>query len=332
MTHRLLTVGAGAATAALLTACGTGGSISDSADGAELRVVAAFYPVEFAAQQIARGVAGVEIETLTAPGVEPHDLELTPRQVGAVKDADLVVYSSGMQAAVDDAVAAQAEGHTLDTTDVVPLAQTGDDDSHVDDHSADAHSEEEHSDEAQGSAHEDHDHGAGDPDFCLDPWRYATAGAAIADELADLDPDNAEAYQANAQRFASDLTALDAEFADTLASCRHDTLVTTHEAFGYLADRYGFHQVGIAGITSDAEATPARMAEISDIVGELGISAIYAESTLGSDLAEVIGTETGTEVLVLDPIEGITDTSAGADYFEVMRANLEALQRGQECT
>ncbi|WP_109473529.1 metal ABC transporter substrate-binding protein [Ornithinimicrobium cavernae] len=352
MNRRPLALAAAATAATLLTACGSG---DNPAEGGDVRVVTAFYPLEFAAQQVAGDVSGVSIETLTAPGVEPHDLELTPRQVGAVSEADLVIYSSGMQAAVDEAVGAQAADHSLDTTTVVDLAETGDEDEHTDGeahtadehedehtdgeaHTADEHQGEEHADEehvdeehADEGGHDGHDHGSLDPHFWLDPERYAAAANAIAEELSALDPDNAETYRANAAQFADELTALDTEFAETLAGCEQDTLVTTHEAFGYLADRYGLHQVGITGITPDAEATPARVAEISRTVDELGVGAIYAESTLGGDLADVIGAETGAEVLVLDPIEGITDNSAGSDYFEVMRANLESLRQGQGC-
>ncbi|NLG20287.1 MAG: zinc ABC transporter substrate-binding protein, partial [Actinomycetales bacterium] len=180
--------------------------------------------------------------------------------------------------------------------------------------------------------HEGHDHGPLDPHFWLDPERYAAAGDAIAEELAAINPEHAEAYRANAAAFAADLEELDSEFEEALASCEQDTLVTTHEAFGYLADRYDLHQVGITGITPDAEATPGRMAEIVRTVEELGLPAIYAERSVGGDLAEVIGRETGTQVLILDPVEGITSDSAGSDYFEVMRANLEALRQGQVCS
>lgn len=107
--------------------------------------------------------------------------------------------------------------------------------------------------------------------------------------------------------------------------------MTTHQAFGYLTDRYGLEQVGITGLSPDVEASPARVAEISRTVSDLGVSTIYSEVLLGSDLAEVIAAETGTEVLVLDPVEGITEASAGTDYPAVMRANLQALQTGLGC-
>jgi len=318
MTRAHLAVTGALTAALLLTACGSEGGDGGSAD--EVTVVAGFYPLEYAAARVVGDVPGVTVETLTAPGTDAHDLELTPRQVGAVQDADLVVYSAGMQAAVDAAVAEQAADHSLDVNPVVDLAETGED-----------HEGHDHDDLAD-DGHEGHDHGPLDPHFWLDPERYAAAGDAIAEELAAINPEHAEAYRANAAAFAADLEELDSEFEEALASCEQDTLVTTHEAFGYLDDRYDLHQVGITGITPDAEATPGRMAEIVRTVEELGLPAIYAERSVGGDLAEVIGRETGTQVLILDPVEGITSDSAGSDYFEVMRANLEALRQGQVCS
>lgn len=315
-----------AASGLLLTACGGG---EPGGDGDQVTVVTGFYPLEYAAQRIVGDVPGVAVETLASPGVEAHDLELTPRQVAAVQDADLVVYFAGMQAAVDTAVTDQSPAHSLDVASVVPLLD-GEDEHAEDEHSEEEHADDEHSDE-EHSEEEGHDHGGVDPHFWLDPLRYATAGDAIADQLAELDPDNAAAYRTNAEQFTADLTALDTEFSEALASCQQHTLVTTHEAFGYLAERYGFDQVGITGITPDAEPSPARMAEITEVVKSLDATAVYAQSGLGGDLADVISSETGTEVLVLDPIESITGDSAGNDYLEVMRANLESLRQGQGC-
>lgn len=299
----------------LLGSCGTGEDAGDHGDG--LSVVTAFYPLEYAAQQVVGDVEGVTITTLTSPGVEPHDLELTPRQVASMQDADLVIYSGGMQGAVDDAVASQSQDHSLDVTTVVDLHATGE-------RGTDG-------DEAPDEDNDEHDHTGLDPHFWLEPHRYAAAADSIAEELADADPDNAETYRTNAAAFAADLDALDTEFAEGLAQCDQSTIITTHQAFGYLTDRYGLQQVAISGITPDAQPSPARIAEISKTVEDLRATAIYSEVLLGGALAQVIADETGAEVLTLDPIEGITDASAGQDYFEVMRANLESLRTGLHC-
>lgn len=315
-----LCLAAALSAALLLSACGGEGSgqAGGEGDAARYTVVTGFYPLQYATRQVVGDVSGVTVESLATSGADAHDLELTPRQVGRISDSALVVYSGGMQPALDEAVAAQAPDHSLDVTTVIDLLEGGED------HEGHEHAEDE-------DDHEGHDHGGVDPHFWLDPQRYASATESIAEELALVDPGNAETYRANAESFTRDLEALDEEFSSGLASCEHDTIVTTHEAFGYLADRYGLHQVGITGISPEAEASPARMAEIAHQIEELGVPAVYAESSLGGDLAEVIAAETGTQVLVLDPLEGITADSPGEDYPEVMRANLAALQEGLGC-
>lgn len=312
-----------------LGACGSGGDgAADEAagsgsgqgtDGASLQVIASFYPLEYLTSRVAGEHA--EVTTLTSPGVDPHDVELTPRVVGSLGTADLVVYSAGMQSAVNEAVATQAQDRSFDVTAAAELLELGEEgDDAADDH--------DHADDD----HADHDHGPRDPHFWLDPVRYGHVAEAIAEQLATVDPDHAEDYRTNAVAVVADLTTLDEEITAGLASCESRDLVTTHEAFGYLAHRYDLNQLGITGISPDTEPSPARLAEVSAQVRELGVSTIYAEPILSSAIAETVARETGADVLVLDPVEGITDASAADDYLGVMRANLDALQEGLRCS
>lgn len=296
-----------AATALALAACGgsEAGADPGAAGGDGLDVVVSFYPLEWATTRIAGDRATVE--TLTAPGAEPHDVELTPQAVADVQGADLVVYSAGLQAAVEVAVDTEAADHALDVNDAADLEETG-------------------------AAGEHGDNGGLDPHFWLDPARMGTVSSAIAERLAEVDPDHAQDYRANAEALVEELTALKADFDTGLASCAQEDMVTSHDAFGYLAHDYGFQQVGITGIAPDAEPSPARLAEVTRIVEESGVDTIYSEVLLGTDIAGTVASETGAQVLVLDPVEGLTDASAGDDYIEIMRANLDALREGQHCS
>ncbi len=147
----------------------------------------------------------------------------------------------------------------------------------------------------------------------------ADVSEAVAERLAEVDPGNATAYRSNAEELVDELTALGQAYAEGLASCEQEDLVTTHSAFGYVAANHGFHQIGITGLTPEAEPSPARLAEVTEIVTETGVGTIYAEVLLGADIAETVARETGVEVRLLDPIEGITDASPGSDYLEVMQ-------------
>lgn len=301
----------GLAAALALTGCGaTGGQ---GADGDRLSVTASFYPLQFVTERV--GGERVEVSNLTKPGADPHDVELTPRDVARLGEADLVVYLHGFQPAVDDAIDAEAADTGLD---VEPSARLG----------LGTPSE------AGGDEHatEDHEHGAVDPHFWLDPTRLADVADTVAGRLAELDAAHATDYLANAESLRGDLEALDAELAAGLESCASRELVTSHTAFAYLADRYGLHEVGISGLSPEVEPSPQNLAAVSRFVNEHQVRTIYYETLVDPGVAQTVADETGAATAVLDPLEGLTDSSAGSDYFEVMRANLATLQQGQSCS
>ncbi len=274
----------------------------DTAGGQDGRmpVTAAFYPLEYASARV--GGEHVTVSNLTRPGSEPHDLELTPRAVGDLGRAEVVVYLRGFQPAVDDAVDSQAAGAAFD---VAPLA------------------------DLTISAAGD---GARDPHFWLDPVRFAGVVTAIGDQFAAADPARATEYRANAATLVSDLEALDADFVSGLARCESRDLVTSHTAFAYLAERYDLGQAGIAGVSPDTEPDAATLRTLTDVVRERDVSTIYTETLVDPSVAETVARETGARVAVLDPLEGLTDESSGQDYLEVMRDNLATLEEGQRCS
>jgi zinc transport system substrate-binding protein len=313
---RVLASTAAAATALLLTGCGSDDAAASSADG--LAVEAAFYPLQWAAERV--GGDRVEVTSLTPPGAEPHDLELTPQDVASLGEADLVVYLAGFQAALDDAVA-EAGDAAWDAGGAADLSLTT-----AEEHEHEGETEEEHAEHADEEGGE-----VTDPHFWLDPTRLADVGDALADRLAEVDPDGADTYRDNAAALRTDLEALDAEMEQGLAGCAVGTLVTGHDAFGYLADRYGLEVVGISGLSPSTEPTPAQLAEISTLVQERGVTTVYTETLVDPAVAETVAREAGVRTAVLDPIEGLTDESAGEDYLAVMRADLATLQEGQSC-
>lgn len=291
MRGRWLAGGVAALVAAstVLTGCGSGSSAQFPDDG-KVHVVASFYPFEFVAAQV--GGDRVDVINLTKPGAEPHDLELTPHQVGAVSEAALVVYEKGFQPAVDDAVSQNAAAHALEVTSVVRLTNS-------------------------------------DPHIWLDPTRLATVADAVAARLGSLDPAGTATYRANAARLDAELAALDAELRTGLASCRVTSFVTSHEAFGYLAQRYGLRQIAISGLSPEAEPSPARLAEVATIAKDEHLTTIFYERLVSPKTSETIANEVGLKTQVLDPLEGVTGSDT---YLTVMRRNLAALQEANSCT
>jgi zinc transport system substrate-binding protein len=295
-----------------LSAAAVGCSPPDARPGTDggLNVVAAFYPLAFIAEQVLGDPT--QVETLTKPGAEPHDLELTPQDVAAIGGADLVVYLPRFQPAVDDAVALEAEGRAFDVTDAARLDLT--------------YTPIENGTEETGEA------GSVDPHFWLDPLRLSDVAAAVADRLGEVDPEDAQGFLDNAASLRASLEELDREIEASLTTCEQRDLVTSHTAFGYLAQRYDMRQVGITGLVPEEEPSPPQLAAVSDFVRANQVRTIYYETLVSPAVAETIAQETGARTAVLDPLEGLTEESAGEDYLEVMRANAQTLHEGQGCT
>lgn len=279
----------------VLAACaGTGGSGARTDDG-RLRVVAGFYPLAEAAARV--GGAAVEVTNLTPAGSEPHDLELSSRQVDRLEDAAVVAYlGGGFQPAVDRAVQ-RATGIVVDLL------------------------------------RPDLDLLSGDPHVWLDPTMQRRIVDQLQGALATADPANAAAYKANAAAYGQELEALDGEYAGGLADCDRRVIVTAHSAFGYLARRYDLVQEAIAGLSPEVEPEPRRLAELTATVKAEGITTIFYETLVSPDVAETLAREAGVATAVLDPIEGIAEDrrAAGHSYLTVMRENLSALRAALGC-
>ena len=285
---------------------------SAEADSDELSVVAAFYPLEYVADRVVGDLA--EVTSLASPGAEPHDAELTVSQTAEVVDADVVVHLSGFQPAVDDAVTLAEEAEVVDAADAAELVPAGED-TH-DDHGEDG---EEHAGEPT------------DPHFWVDPTRLAAVTGEVADALATVDPDNAETYSANAEELEQELLELDQEITEGLQDCVRDSVVVSHDAFGYFGERYGLELYPIAGLSPDSEPSPAHLAELQELIEAQGITTVFYETLASPAMAETLSSDLGLETAVLDPIEGLSDETADEDYFSLMRNNLAALQQANGC-
>lgn len=303
------------ATSVLVASCGSDEPAKSS--DAAITVVAAFYPLE----EAARGVGGdlVTVTDLTPPGQGPHDLELQPAQMGIFETADVAIYlGRGFQPQVEAAIANSPDSLTrLDLLDRVGLLG-------VDDQLAGT------SGEVDGEVLD----GDVDPHVWLDPSRMVIMVDAITATFVAVDPDNAAAYRDNAERYLTDLRGLDGEYRVALAECRSRVIVTSHRAFGYLADTYDLRQIPIAGISPDVEPDARTLEAIATEARAEGVTTIFLESIAPPALAETVAREIGAELDLLDPIEGLTQDQldAGDTYASIMRGNLQRLVAGLGCT
>lgn len=301
---------------AVLSGCSLDSAAGERTDG-KVNVIASFYPLKFITERI--GGEHVIVHSLTRDGVEPHDLELTPRQTGELGEAGLVVYLKGLQPAVDEAVAQAAPRHVVEASALSPLKKHGNgvDGTRL----ASPGTEQAGGQDAQRGP----DSSLGDPHIWLDPTRLAKVAGGVEKELASVDPANADAFRANADALVDDLDALDQEFTTGLAHVRNRAFLTTHAAFGYLAERYRLHEYGISGIDPESEPSPARLAELHDIVHQQRLNTIFFETLVSTKTARTLARDLSVKTAVLDPIEGIKDPDQD-DYFSVMRRNLNNLR------
>ncbi|MFG2716690.1 metal ABC transporter substrate-binding protein [Streptomyces sp. NPDC048416] len=309
-----------------LTACGS--SVAGARKDGRLDVVASFYPLQFLTEQI--GGDHVSVAGLTKPGVEPHDLEISAHQTARLNDADAVVYLKGLQPAVDAAVK-QADVKTkIDASTLTSMEKHGNE---VGGHAA-AHDhtsgEEAGEDDGDHGGHRHHHSEAGDdPHIWLDPVKYAEVARGVGAALAKADPAHAADYRTNTDTLVGKLHVLDQEYAAALKNSTALTsrvFLTTHAAFGYLAERYGLTEEAINGLDPDSEPSPARIKDLQKMAKADGVTTVFYETLVSGKTAKTLASDTSLRTDVLDPLEGITHKSRGTDYFSVMRSNLAALK------
>lgn len=295
----------------LLFMTGCSNSIGE-ADDERLKVYTSFYPM----YDFTRKIAGdkVAVYNMVPSATEPHDWEPAASDIVKLEKGDLFVYNgAGMENWVDNVLA------TLENKDLLVIeASKGiellDGHDHDDDHD------------------HDHYHGEYDAHVWTDPMNVKIEMENILEGLIQIDPANKEYYQGNYEKYSEELDRLDEEFRSTISNLPNKDIVVSHMAFSYMSHAYGLNQIAINGLSPDSEPGGARMAEISDLVNKNNIRVIFFEELVSSKIAQAIANETGAEVEVLNPLEGLSDEEVqnGDDYFSVMRKNLEALRRALE--
>ncbi|WP_217239865.1 metal ABC transporter solute-binding protein, Zn/Mn family [Streptomyces sp. AC555_RSS877] len=307
--HHISGIAVAAATAlglGTLSACSSDSAAAGNTD--KFDVVASFYPMAFLAEQI--GGDHVNVTSLTEPGQEPHDLEISAKQTAQLQESDAVLYLKNLQPAVDEAVGQADVKNKIDAATLTKLED---------------HGEVEHEHEGEEAHSEEEEH-ALDPHIWLDPVKYAEVAEGVAKSFEKADPDNAADYRKNADALTKKLGDLNTAFADGLKTTDSKVFFTNHAAFGYLAERYGLTQEAISGLDPESEPSPARIKELQTEAKADGVTTVFYETLVSDKTAKTLAQDAGLKTDVLDPLEGITEKSKGDDYFQVMESNLKALQ------
>lgn len=279
--------------------------------GTKMTVATSFYPMYEFARQV--GGDKVEVVALVPAGTEPHDWEPSPQDMTALQKAKVFVYNgAGFEHWVEKTLqnsphpelivveASQGLAHLERAAEITPAdaAEYGDIDPHV----------------------------------WLDPVAAQQQVQKIRDTFIKADPENRRYYEANAAGYMAKLAALDEEFRAGLAPLPRKKFITSHAAFGYLANRYGLEQIPIAGLAPGAEPTPERLKYLVKVAREQEIKYVFFETLVSPKVAEIVAKEAGIKTLVLNPVEGLTpdDLQQGKDYIALMRENLHNLKLALE--
>ena len=277
---------------------------SSGGDATNSPVVTSFYPLEYLAERI--GGDNISVKNLVPAGAEPHDWEPTPRDIAAIQKAKVFIYNG--------VVESWAERVVGDLPSSSPLVVRG-----VGGQTLNNGAEP----EAPGL----------DPHVWLDPVRYQQEADAVYTALAKADPEHAVSYQTNLDALKKDLSTLDKEYMSGLATCTRKTVVTSHAAFGYMAERYGLKQLAVSGISPDAEPSPARLRKVLGQIKAEGATHVFFETLVSPRIGQTLASEAGIKILVLNPLEGLTsdEVKTGENYLTIMRSNLANLKVALGC-
>jgi zinc transport system substrate-binding protein len=270
-----------------------------------IRVVTSFYPLYFFASEI--GKENAHVVNITPSGAEPHDYEPTTYDVTQIEKSKLlIVNGAGLEPWVEKLQ------ESLDKYHIEKIAVAQD---------------------IADLKIEDDNEQIIDPHIWLSPKRAKLIVANVTDTFIQLDPSHEASYRVNEAILIQKLDELDQNFRKGLASCRQQNIITSHAAFGYIAQDYGLTQIAISGLNPEEEPSPQQLATIAQRASQNNIEYIFFETLVSPRLAETIAREVGAKTLMFNPLEGLTQQEAedGKDYFSIQTENINSLRIALEC-
>ena len=268
----------------------------DDDDDSKLEIISSFNPLYEFSQIV--GQDKVDVDLLVPSGVEPHDWEPTVKDVQQMQKSDLIVINGiGFENWVDDLVDTGYRGTIIDTSKGIVTAPADEND--------------------------DHGHSEGDPHIWLNPVYAKKQVENIAVAFSAADPDNANFYHANAIQYGEKLDSLDSKIRSELSTCNNNDFIAFHDAFSYFSKEYGLNQHTILSANDlHGEITAKTLEKVISKARELNIKVIFSEESVNTKTSQIIANEIGGKVMVLSPIEIVSE----GDYISKMSQNLENLK------
>jgi len=299
----------------------------------KVTVVTSFYPLAY----IAGRIGGEKINVVNITGAtDPHDYDLSPRDIATLQGADLVILNGAGFEPWGEDIEAQLKQNNVPVVTVTQgmVLVESDENTHGDEeHEEHKEHEEDHEDgekHEEHGEHEEHGHGGVDPHVWVDPVRMQEITSIVADAIVDVSPENADVYQERADIVTADFVALDKLYTDGLAQCDRREVIVSHDAFGYLADRYDFTAHAIAGLSTLDEPSAQTLAALKDEAAE-GVTHILMEENSAGRFASTLATETGLTLLQIDPLASSASQDNG-DFLSRATGNFTVLEEALGCS
>ena len=273
----------------------------------KIKIYTSVYPLYDFTKKI--GGDKVDVTNLVPAGTEPHDWEISTSDIINLENADMLIYNgAGIENWTDKVIS------TLENKDIVYVKTSQGLDIHK-------------IDDKDNKESKEHNHGTYDPHTWLSIKNAKQEMENIKNALVKYDPNNANYYEDNYEKYSKKFDELDEKYSDTLGKIKNKTIIVSHEAFGYLCEEYDINQQGIEGLAPDSEPDPARMSQIIKFAKKNNVKTIFFEELVSPKVAKTIAKEINAKTEVLNPLEGLSEEqiNKGEDYFSIMEKNLQVL-------
>lgn len=309
-----------------------GGATEETSD--QLTVYASTFALKSFAEEI--GGDRVRVEMVIPPGADPHTYEPTSKQMTDIAEADLfLTVGHDLEPYVESMEKSLANENVMfvKTAEDVTLLSAEDtvhvhgDDEHGHEEDEHGHEEDEHAEEEAGHSEDDgHNHGQYDPHVWLDPMNAVSMAEAVEAAFSEQAPDYKDEFADRLSAFKEEADTLDAELKAAVDAGSKSELLVTHAAYGYLAERYGFDQLPITGLTPSEEPSQQALKRVIEEAQLHDLKYIAFEDTVTPKVAQVVQNEIGAETVTIYNLESVTKEQMDKSYFDLMRENVKALE------
>lgn len=299
-------------------ASGCSKKAESNVDNDKLTVYTTVFPVYDFVRNI--GQDKVNLNYIIPPGVEPHDYEITPKVLKDIQNADLLIKNGlGIDNFVDK-IESESDLKIVTASEGITPLTYSEEEEHDHEHDHDHDHEEEISDE--------HNHGEYDPHVWLDIDLAIKECTNIKDALIESDEENKEYYEENYNNYIKELENLNTKYNKELKNITKNDIIVSHDAYGYLCEKYDINQISITGISANQEPSLSKISEISNYVKDNNIKYILFDGLVNPKVSQTIANEANVDTAILYSIDGLTkkDFDNNASYVSLMEKNLETLK------